>query len=104
MTARHRQAVLKRQRWVSRLTLGVSLVHANYRPGSRSSELPDECESRFLPILARILDLGRGPPELVMWVHWQLEAMNLPLERLESIRVAPILGQLACILARDSFG
>jgi hypothetical protein len=75
-------------------------VHANGLPESASGELPTGDESRFLPILARIIDLGRGSPELVLWVQMQLEALNVRLGSLESARGASILVQLARELAR----
>lgn len=68
--------------------------------GSHSRELPIGDESRFFPILARILELGRGPPALMKWVQGQLEVLNVRPESLESARVAQILGKLARILAR----
>ena len=57
-------------------------------------------EQRFLPVLARAVDLGRGPPGLVAWVQHRLRAWNTPTENLEAPRQRPVLVRLARELAR----
>ncbi|AMV25299.1 hypothetical protein VT84_12940 [Gemmata sp. SH-PL17] len=39
---------------------------------------PFTSERALLPVLARVLDLGQGPPGLVSWVQYQLTSWNLP--------------------------
>ncbi len=53
---------------------------ANGQPGSTAGEPPEEVQ-RLLPVLARVFDLGRGPPGLVWWVRRQLAASGAPTGR-----------------------
>ena len=34
---------------------------------------PDAAASRLVPVVARVIELGRGPPALVEWVRGQLD-------------------------------
>jgi hypothetical protein len=62
-------------------------------------ELPDEAESKLVPILNRVLELGRGPADLVGWVRDRLAATGRPGEapRLVARRLAH---ELALVLRR----
>ena len=85
---------------VEPLTLGVGPVHAIGRFSSSSDAMLNGHELCFIPILARILELGRGPPDLVRWVQWQIKALNVPDGNLKAAGVDPILNRLVLILAR----
>src|SRR5262249_25381478 len=55
---------------------------------------------RFLPVLARVVDLGRGPPGLVAWVQHRLRAWNTPTESLSATCHRQVLLRLARELTR----
>ncbi|MBP3954054.1 hypothetical protein J8F10_01915 [Gemmata sp. G18] len=58
--------------------------------------MPITNERLLLPVLARVIDLGQGPPGLVSWVQHQLTSWNVPTSDTE----AAVLRRLACELLR----
>jgi hypothetical protein len=74
-------------------------VHTNSTPPA-AHQLPPRDERLLLPVLARVLDLGHGPPALVSWVRDRLRVWNAPGGDPEPARGAPVLLRLARELVR----
>lgn len=53
----------------------------------------------LVPLIARVLDLGRGPPALVRWVRRRLAAVGAPAGRASPARRKLLLLRLARDLA-----
>jgi hypothetical protein len=76
-----------------RVRSGGVPVYPNTAP-TEGREVPLRNERALLPVLARIIDLGQGPPGLVAWVRDQLRAWSAA-GGAEPARGAPLLLRLA---------
>jgi len=73
-------------------------VYPNDNPSIDNQPLSDE--QPFLPILARIIDLGQGPPGLVSWVRERLGVLRMSAGDPETDCGTPILLRMARELIR----
>ncbi|HKB03755.1 MAG TPA: hypothetical protein VKD90_16140 [Gemmataceae bacterium] len=59
---------------------------------------------RFTPVLARVIELGRGPPGLVRWVQEQLERPAAAPPAARASAILRLAGELSRLLRRAGAG
>ncbi len=70
------------------------------RLGGRGADRPGGGPAHLVPIIARVVDLGRGPPGLVAWVHGRLDGGRPPGSAAREAVVHRLAVELAVTLGR----
>jgi hypothetical protein len=75
-------------------------VDPNERSLPTPGEPTSEAELRLIPIIARVIELGRGPPGLVWWVQNRLLEVSAAAGTYHPLSRKPIVRWLAYELAQ----